>query len=376
MRDPSGQNLAPRANAVLAYGAISRARVWGPAAALIFGFLILALGAFVWHILSTPLPVPKTAFLIFYARPSLTMPDGAPAIWREMQIKSKPWPMLAGMAKNSNNQPYAFAITPSLFSSWVLHGPESADATEPRPLSDLADWHSYFSRAWLQIWPGKIGETGSISALEQHFGGALTPKTWSTDLPAPAVVTQPQLYFATNYLDIKSLPFMWPILENELRNQGINMNLGITPAQISWRVDTKNGLQLALGFENPIDAGLRAQIAASFGLVERQPYALSDGTISDELITPIQELGRSPTSTWILSDGENLIFNEKTVLYGLNIGETWVKIPPESKSNQGVLAIFDTQTLSALATKFGFKNLLLPEAITLTESKGKLKLSW
>lgn len=376
MRDLSGQNLAPQGNAVLACGVISRARVWGPAATLILGFLILAAGAFIWRIISTPLPLPKTTFLLFYIRPSLPLPQGAPALWRETQIKSKPWPIVAGLAKNSNNQPYAFTVTPSLFNSWILHSPESAIENEHRPLSALTNGRDYLHRAWLQVWPSRMGDQALSLGFEQHFGGQLDSQSWTTDLRAPTSPAVSQFYFGTNFLNVQSLPFMWPIMENELRNIGINMDLSVQPAQISWRIDAKNGLRVVMGFEDSIDAGLRAQIAAGFGLVERQPYALSDGTISNELVAPIQTLSQSPTGSWRLDDGESLIFNEKTVLYGLNIEEEWVNIPPDSMLSPGILAIFDQKTLSKVAEKFGFKGLRLPESITLEENKGKLKISW
>ena len=373
MRKSSIQDKAPHSGAILAYGSSSRAYAWGPVAALISGFLLLTLIAFGWRALSSPLSLPESTYLLLYIRPSLQLPAGSPELWREKQAEAKPWPILGGLALDENAEHYAFTISPSLLSLWKFSSKQEIKNFELKTLLSFAGWKDYLKSTWLQIWPGNLG-TGSAS-LESglHFGGPISKGTWYTDLKVPAGSDADQNYLDQNFLDVQSLPYIWPIVESSLRRRGIDLNLAVPPATISWIDNEQDQIKLTLNFNEPLSAEARAQLAASVGLVEKQLYSLDDGTVITELITPVQALSQSSTDHWRLDDGKSLIFGENTVILG-NVEQIGTKVEPPDNCTGKILAIFDRNILATFLERAGFEKMDLPNRTYWMEDGNKLKI--
>ncbi len=382
MSDPVLFDSSPSGGVILAYGESStmprRSRAFFVGVGILIFLTAFLIATLAW-VLTTRIPVPRNTLLIAYVRPGAALPDWTPHLWKETQIRARPFPVFVGLQFNNSGEIMPFAIMRSGL-RWQNLSPSSED--QPTHLLALsASWSDYFQPVWLQVWPTAINElmnatSSSSNVNEAHIGGPITDHVWRTNGSVQHIANLSHLpQLGPNSLDLQYFPDLWPLLQNLFRTKGVTPVLPTPPTRVAWAENEQGDISIGFQFNELLSSTTKAELAGSFGLTERKPYTLPDNTVLMERRLPYDLFQTSTTTEWALAENKKLIFSENQVIFGQP--DLLIPAPPLPAVCQGTrIGAFDTKTLASIRQAFQLQSEVDIPRLILVEKNGELRVCW
>lgn len=332
------------------------------ALAVLMVVVIILTGA-ITLLLRVKIPLPESTAALAFIWPNQKIPQEWPSPWKQTQAANSPFPIFAGLAKDSDDQYHPFAV--SIFGK--ISSEKHFLSYNYETFGNLPARVTDYAGTWLKIWPDNNPKKG--------LGGLLIGKLWRTDLPIPThsgVIYKPA---GRNYLLISAVPKLWPKIERLIAEKGINLNLDTLPEAISWNSDDQSITSLKLEFSEAINATTAAIIAGSVGIADNKLYTLPDETLITELRLPFQSIEASTSGQWLVNGKNQLTLSEKTAIIGMETEQMNETILPDYCKG-AVLAVFDVQDLLPMFENFGLKKTTDIQRLILLETGGYLNICW
>ena len=301
----------PMGSPILAYGTgprTSHARTILAISAGIFVALVVCLVL----ALRTQVQMPTRIAALMVVRGKTTLPDSAPAVWRQSVAHSS-MPVMLGITMDEQGaQPFAVTFSSPVKSTFahidsgavsVLFD-DRTTSVQSWPLSRLVSFafHTITSPAYLQL---------DASAVDPSFdtrveGPINSHGIWITDAETKGDGhALPNGDFSVN---LSSFPQTWPFIQQALPQTAALNQAQDTPESIAWNQATSSVPNLILQFPQAPSTSTLLTLAGIAGLSEQVPYRLNDDVIAQELRLPT-ELLTSTSSAPISTSTTTLTIN-------------------------------------------------------------------
>ena len=329
---------------------------------VIFGFIV--------HLLfGKTLAIPPGTIMLTSVSSRVELPTDSPDVWKETRALSPHLPILVGYEKDSIGELQPFGIHAGL-TRWKTYGYEYISDSKISPYRLWSRIGSFFSSAWLGIWPDTFLENTKDSNTF-NINGRITNQTWRTNIPTPQIIDYPTIVIPTmNRISVRAVPNLWPKIRQQFESRGLSFGEE-TPVIVQWS-QTNNTIDLLLEFDTSPSIKTRERIAAESGIVDIGSFQLPDGSIGRETRTPTIDEG---DQSFELEDGRLLRFWDRFVYLGSPNPE-FVAPQPAPCSDLPAFAVFDETTVKNLTDSFDLPHLLPQERISFTPNRDTLDICW
>lgn len=375
MSDNTIHDSTPAGNVILAYGESSPR--FAPRQRFLIaggGIVVALLCSVIFFLHQIKIPLPENTVVLAYAHASTPLPTGSSDTWKNAQRDAAPFPALYGFTKNETGL-HPFAI-PLGFKKKLLSDQAEA-AAQNRSLSSLGfGITSYFSSAWLRVWPERVMGKGN----EQEslvLAGPIKNGVWSTKVPISTAPSKNESATDTpNTINFQHLPQAWPIISELLENMGWNTAFDEAPTALHWSWDKNSNLSLQFDFLKPLSTETKAKIAGNEGIFDHTSYTLADGTVMREDRLPLRQIETATSGKFELSEEKKLIFIDTSVLIGNEESFNASQKLPETKDCTGsTLATFDQISVAKIFSAIGLPPQNLT-SLTFKQAGGELRICW
>lgn len=328
--EPDIHSSLPTGSPIIAYGETRRPKGKKLLALIAGSFVVLLLGAFVWALFAWKIPFPTNIPILIAIHGQTSLPDSMPKIWQVAARASHP--VLIGLFATDNGlHPFSLGLVtdertggPAIQSGPLLFQSEaSLESTSTASIRGLLG--PLLKLSSHQAWMTFEGYSGPIDYHSWYPNLTLAHSSTSFELP-PGQIS----------LNLISFPDAWPAIQDALARPPLALNLEQMPASIGMVLDERMPTRIELRFAEPPASSTRLTIAAAAGLYDLKKTDLPDGTRSNILELPLEELAATTNTSWDAS----------TTIFTIGAATTSISISSTACGNGQSIGFFSSSTLS------------------------------